>query len=228
MPSLWLSFRHIMLLSAARVCWGRALSAQSLHTTSGYIVHQIVFLSSTPIHRGDKMLTFSGTGRASIPDANAGGIAVFDTVKKSLCYAQDNRLLPPKLVRHKISWWDLFPRLSQAAMFVFPVCSNSIVKALWLMESCTKPSKCIEGDFLHWHWIMKYFIGSKTSTDMPIFLFQFYAPKYELNFRIKQWAYRQTSNIRRTKSQNLNVSLLVSQLSLPNPLKPGVKSRMKI
>ena len=41
-------------------------------------------------------------------------------------------------------------------------------------------------------------------------------------------AYHQTSNISCTKSQNSNVSRLVSQLPLPNPLKPGVKSRMKI
>ena len=40
--------------------------------------------------------------------------------------------------------------------------------------------------------------------------------------------YRQISNISRTKSQNLNVSRIVLQLSLPNPLKPGVKSRMKV
>ena len=40
--------------------------------------------------------------------------------------------------------------------------------------------------------------------------------------------YRQTSNISCTKSLNLNVSCLVLQLSLPNPLKPGVKSRMKM
>ena len=40
--------------------------------------------------------------------------------------------------------------------------------------------------------------------------------------------YRQTSNIRHTKSLNLNVSRLVLQLSLPNPLKPHVKLRMKM
>ena len=40
--------------------------------------------------------------------------------------------------------------------------------------------------------------------------------------------YRKISNIRRIKSQNLNVSRLVLQLPLPNPLKPGVKSRMKM
>ena len=40
--------------------------------------------------------------------------------------------------------------------------------------------------------------------------------------------YRQFSDIRRTQSQNINVSRLVLQLSLPNPLKPGVKLRMKM
>ena len=42
------------------------------------------------------------------------------------------------------------------------------------------------------------------------------------------YVYHKTSNIRRTKSQNLNDPHLVLQLSLPNPMKPGVKSRMKI
>ena len=40
--------------------------------------------------------------------------------------------------------------------------------------------------------------------------------------------YRQVSNIRRTKSQNLNASRLVLSLSAPNPLKPCVKLRMKM
>ena len=43
-----------------------------------------------------------------------------------------------------------------------------------------------------------------------------------------RYTYRKISNIRRTKSQNLNVSRFVLQLSSPNPMKPGVKSRMKI
>ena len=40
--------------------------------------------------------------------------------------------------------------------------------------------------------------------------------------------YRKITNIRRTKSQNLNDSRIVLQLSLSNPLTPGVKSRMKM
>ena len=44
----------------------------------------------------------------------------------------------------------------------------------------------------------------------------------------EHFTYRKIFNIRHTKSQHLNVSRLVLQLSLPNPLKPGVMSRMKM
>ena len=37
---------------------------------------------------------------------------------------------------------------------------------------------------------------------------------------------RQTSNIKGTKSKNLNVSRILLSLPVPNPLKPGVKSSM--
>ena len=40
--------------------------------------------------------------------------------------------------------------------------------------------------------------------------------------------YRKISNIRRTESPNLNVSHLVLQLFLPNPMKPDVKSIIKM
>ena len=40
--------------------------------------------------------------------------------------------------------------------------------------------------------------------------------------------YRKVSNIRRTKYQNLNDSRLILQLSVANPLKPSVKSIMKM
>ena len=40
--------------------------------------------------------------------------------------------------------------------------------------------------------------------------------------------YRQVSKIRRTKSQHLKDSRTVLRLSLPNPLKPDGKSRMKM
>ena len=40
--------------------------------------------------------------------------------------------------------------------------------------------------------------------------------------------YRKISNIRPTESPNLNVFRLVLQLPLPNPMKQGVQSRMKL
>ena len=53
-----------------------------------------------------------------------------------------------------------------------------------------------------------------------------WVPSYLLQVSIIM--YRQISNTRRTKSQILIISRLVLQLSLLNPLKPGVKSRMKM
>ena len=52
--------------------------------------------------------------------------------------------------------------------------------------------------------------------------------RQEESYYINYSQYRQFSNIRRTQSPNINVSRLVLQLSLPNPLKPGVKLRMKM
>ena len=43
-----------------------------------------------------------------------------------------------------------------------------------------------------------------------------------------RWIYRQAYNTSRTKYLNLNGFRLVLQLFLPNPLKPGVKSIMKM
>ena len=40
--------------------------------------------------------------------------------------------------------------------------------------------------------------------------------------------YRKTSSISRTKSQSLNVSCILAQLSSLNPLKPAVELRMKM
>ena len=51
--------------------------------------------------------------------------------------------------------------------------------------------------------------------------------KYPLNVMCKN-NYRKISNISRNKSQNFNDCCLVLQLSLPNPLKPDVKLRMKM
>ena len=51
--------------------------------------------------------------------------------------------------------------------------------------------------------------------------------KYNITF-LHKTKYSRTLNISCTQSQNLNVSHLVFQLFLPQPLKPGVKSSMEI
>ena len=57
-----------------------------------------------------------------------------------------------------------------------------------------------------------------------------HSTKYHKEISEKAWKipYCKMSNISGTKSPNLNVSRLVLQLSLPNPMKPSVKSRMKM
>ena len=52
--------------------------------------------------------------------------------------------------------------------------------------------------------------------------------KYTDNPPLTKAQYRKVSNTRRTKSQNLIASRPVLQLSLPNLLKPCIKSRMKM
>ena len=47
-------------------------------------------------------------------------------------------------------------------------------------------------------------------------------------FELKKDRYRKTPSISSTKFQSLNVSCVLLQLSSLNPLKPGVKLRMKM
>ena len=61
-----------------------------------------------------------------------------------------------------------------------------------------------------------------------LYVFSFYGKKYEISTSgllnlLSQANYCKISNIRCTKSQNLNDSRLILHLSLPNLLKPGVK-----
>ena len=53
-------------------------------------------------------------------------------------------------------------------------------------------------------------------------------PQWVNSLALGRCDYRKISNMRHTKSQNSNDSHLVLKSSLPNPLKPGVKSRMKM
>ena len=60
--------------------------------------------------------------------------------------------------------------------------------------------------------------------DLVSHIFQSYVPDAPYD----EMYYRKTSSISRTKYQNLNVSCILLQLSSLNPLKPGVKLRMKM
>ena len=78
-----------------------------------------------------------------------------------------------------------------------------------------------------------FFILKKNKHSFAFFLSIYHGPdfiRYHCNSEDDkvQVIYRKISNIRRTKSPNLNASRLVLQFSLPNPMKPGVKSRMKM
>ena len=66
-------------------------------------------------------------------------------------------------------------------------------------------------------------------TIVPASTYSIYLISYPTLALVQRIDYCQTTNIRRTKSQNLNVSRLVLRFSLPNPaLMPCVQSRMKM
>ena len=74
--------------------------------------------------------------------------------------------------------------------------------------------------FLHWNLhSLKIFLNLKKKMFFFLVL---------LALIVINWSYHKTSSIRHTKSQNLNVSCILLQLSSLHPLKPVVKLRMKI
>ena len=66
-------------------------------------------------------------------------------------------------------------------------------------------------------WCGKHFHGMMSSWQAIVWWHQ-----------LNMWISSQISNIRRTKSQSLNVTRLVLQLSLSNPLKPCINLRLKM
>ena len=77
---------------------------------------------------------------------------------------------------------------------------------------------------LSWHHCCQY--ASKVVDQYDSF--EPISHSFEISWDLVIRTYRKTSSISRTKPQNLNVSHLVLQLSLPNSLKPNVKLRMKM
>ena len=83
------------------------------------------------------------------------------------------------------------------------------------------------GQMISFHLICTLWILSLThwDRDKMASIFQI---TFSNTFSWMKKIYRKTSNISRTKSQILNVSCILVQLSSRNPLKPDVKLRMKI
>ena len=98
-------------------------------------------------------------------------------------------------------------------------CFNKWVKYLRMHDMMTNRK------LTHWGLVVTHGIVEFSHREFRQWLFAHSAPSYCLNHC---WLTVKISNISRTQSQNLNDSHLVVQLSLPNPLKPAVKSRMKM
>ena len=113
--------------------------------------------------------------------------------------------------------------------------SNYIPEILWGVITCTCPWYLPPGTQLcpqfkgrlnfsiRNDWDQSWYHRSSVTTDTG----------QQWGAASQHWAtgrYRQTSNsnISHTKSQHFNVSRLVLQLSLSNPMKPGVNSKMKM
>ena len=113
----------------------------------------------------------------------------------------------------------------------------------WRLFSCTHYPKLIVFHQLRWFSVRFYIQYSHNSNYDRTCNWQIcrHTPSllcHELSLTTKKPEHnvqhftddisRKISYIRRTKSQNLNDSHLVLKSSLPKPLKPGVKSRMKM
>ena len=124
----------------------------------------------------------------------------------------------------------------------FPISIRLTSLALWQSNDCPSASKAtlmnmdkyfmwIHYERLHNHNKAKHnktvciFLGIYCICVNLVY-FKYINPSSQMN--ISNFIYRQVSNIRRTKFQHLKDSRTVLRLSLPNPLKPDVKSRMKM
>ena len=95
---------------------------------------------------------------------------------------------------------------------------------------CCVTSRSHSANLVTWAWMLFHFNDSQM-TQWAIALTATVLTNKSWNNRVSApegLNYRKVSNIRRTKCQNLNDSRLVLQLSVPNPLKPSVKSIMKM
>ena len=113
---------------------------------------------------------------------------------------------------------------------------NEYQNVVYKMATILSRPHCIHGHVLPYRFAIRRswttFAGTvRCRYNAVIFFFSQMLKKTSSPVRAKYGvllSYRKISNIRRTKSPNLDVSRIVVQLSSPNPMKPGVKSRMKM
>ena len=88
----------------------------------------------------------------------------------------------------------------------------------WLLVLLIQSIPIPRASFTHRHWLRKLVWGLTFRACTSNYIHAVWTPCQTVGCN-----YRKISNIRRTISPNLNVSRLVLQLSLRNPVKPGVK-----
>ena len=117
---------------------------------------------------------------------------------------------------------------SQAAIFRTQPgkCAARTTVCIYIAGLCVKLPGCVEGH----QWVMSRDIAKPGSGSgfCSFRTTQLVEPMLTSYLACVNQQYHQVSNIRRTKSQNLKDSHTDLRLSLPNPLKPDVKSRMKM
>ena len=101
---------------------------------------------------------------------------------------------------------------------------NSSVLAMELHRFCIKPSILSQWKDILPQGIYSFIFYLQSGTDF----FYCWLINYELHHSSHAVMYRKTSSKSRTKSQNLNVSCILLQLSSLNLLKPGVQLIMKM
>ena len=146
-----------------------------------------------------------------LPDLHrAPSIAKFDTDRTYKC-----RFIKIRYVDVKDFSWE------------FLTYGGTKLKALWLIAAC-QPVVAVYKTSVRGHckalvadWQQRRYRCEKSDPSITKRLAGCQPPCIS-------WGYRKISYIRGIKFHNLKVSHLVFQLSVPNPLKPGVKSRAKM
>ena len=99
----------------------------------------------------------------------------------------------------------------------------------WWFETLSPPLWRHRNEHKQNQWKKTVCILDGVIASISTMIYRVLSAVQRTRFSLSQWeTYHKTSSISRKKSQNLNVSCILLQLSLLNPLKPCVKLRMKM